>query len=319
MYESISYYDNNLIRVPSNMPSRMPSIQPTRQPSRQPTRQPSLQPTSHPSFDKRILRLSLSSSSIASKFYQNFIYLYLNLQPTSKVRITLSLYNADNLASPFLNAFVPSSFLLVRGGFRFIDSDTPIKYIHLKQVDPGTYQVNVNFSGPAASEFLTDFPNGLTSLTVSDKNDEPPTPQLVSAVVSPNGDKLTILFSSFTDRGNFIGEFSCDKLFSFRCASSSQCIWSSDLETSAYIFGMNCVIPGDHLILFSNHTIRAKCTADNPSICARWSLSSNTSTIVSSTIYSAIPVIQMPGPSIVRQCDLFTVDLKYCIGKLLFI
>jgi hypothetical protein len=182
----------------------------------------------------------------------------------------------------------------------------------------GTYKLNATLSGPSSLVDKLIFPAG-DLLVVKGAEEVLSPPTMKRSEFSSDGSKITVTFTSPTNRG---GVVPCLLLFELILSStsspsplpsSSLCVWTSD--SSLEISSLGSVIEvGDELVL-KGGVLKARCTSHVDPSCTKWDTNDLQSISITRPSVVMSPSVVILFPSELGPCDSLIVDLTASSGS----
>ena len=251
--------------------------------------------------------LSLSESSFSGGA-PNVVKVEVNSLPENFVSLS---FHVINPVSDLKFPLVPPTLTYLGNG-----SLTAVQYLSI-----GFDAMSSAFSSGASRLILSVQAKGISKsdyalvLTAPDvlvltANQEPPTPQLLTVVFSPQGTSLLVTFDSDTNLGGIKdSSFDCSKLFAFVRANSAVCQWNDLLSVTATLGSSGSIQPGDSFQLLGGN-IKAKCTLTSPSKCSSWNSTNQLTTSVLVPLQVLAPIVTISAPSVISKCDRLKIDIS---------
>ncbi|CAM9156743.1 unnamed protein product, partial [Ectocarpus fasciculatus] len=140
-------------------------------------------------------------------------------------------------------------------------------------------------------------------------------PVMMSAAFMASGIFVEVVFSAPSDKAKLNGIFSCDKLFEFNGAGSSQCQWSSTSAVRVALPPSSLLVPGNSFSLRGG-LVRAFCgAAVDVSFCAQWTASPRSTVAVARPVSPPVPAVVLSTPSLIGSCDNMIVNFVGSTGS----
>jgi hypothetical protein len=186
----------------------------------------------------------------------------------------------------------------------------------LLPLSAGSYVYNVSVSGPSAYQYEVRYAAADRSLTVLPATAPLPAPKLSAAVFSSDGTNVAISFDSNTDRGGVGAAFTCSSLFSFACATTSSCKWTSDTTVTVIVdTSPLCIAMGGRISLAPSAQLKALCTSANCDTSA-WSVASASAGVnLTAPAVAVVPTVAISSPTTIGECDSLTLDITSSTGS----
>ena len=271
-----------------------------------------------------------SSSIISSKFessvasLRNAITITLNARPSDSLDLCIVLINVNT--NSIRNISVPTAELGVIFPNTFNVKNTLTFQSSIYELPHGTYQVSVVVTGISASEYellYNSYNNSLPIIQSLPSASLLPIPKLMKALLANQGNYIIITFDSNTNKGRIASSiFDCDRLFSFHCASSSQCQWISKTIVYVYISCANTkddewIIPGDSITLLQNNLIKASGVDHYVNYEANdlKSVVNSRTILLEPPISPIIPNVIFNSPRIIGKCTPLILDITSSTGS----
>jgi hypothetical protein len=140
-----------------------------------------------------------------------------------------------------------------------------------------------------------------------------PAPALLSAVLSSDGAKLTVLFGSDTNRPTLSGTsaFACSYLTTFADSAKSTCNWENATALAITLPSLPTVAPGMAFKILGG-LIRAACASSAD--CTAYPYLSETTITVSAPLNPIKPAASLIAPKAVSYCSSVTLDATQSQG-----
>eukprot|EP00602_Paraphysomonas_sp_CaronLab_P009942 CAMPEP_0185035854 /NCGR_PEP_ID=MMETSP1103-20130426/27905_1 /TAXON_ID=36769 /ORGANISM="Paraphysomonas bandaiensis, Strain Caron Lab Isolate" /LENGTH=2281 /DNA_ID=CAMNT_0027573125 /DNA_START=277 /DNA_END=7122 /DNA_ORIENTATION=- len=256
----------------------------------------------------RVLSVDLASTSFTDdEDVTGALVLDVGIRPTSLTVTITTQYSTSAMGSTSTVAvFSPTSRTFTAS----VASTASMAY---KRSAVGYYTLTASLSGTSAGDYEVVYSLG-NSFTVNSSTVEPPPPVLSSARFSNSGNKITVRFSSATNRAGAFNILSkCHNVFSVAGISSKTlCVWLSDTVVDVFVAGNSGPSVGGSLTLMTN-TIKAKCTISAG--CSSWKYSPSTSVNILTALSPISPSVSIAGPTEIGACDALTFDIASSTGS----
>ena len=196
-------------------------------------------------------------------------------------------------------------------------------YLSYAGFDTATYNVYLDIGGPTQNEFT---PNVTTTVSVVGAGKPPAAPKLTVAQFGNTGSFVALTFDADTNKGGITAKasWSCNQLFKFPGASTTQCVWLSNSQVQA-TFGaissntnLSQILQPGNLVTVQSGVIQAVCRAGTP--CGSYSYlgpvgADGTTAVVVGPANPLLPTIQMIMPSALGPCSNLTADVSTSAGN----
>ena len=240
-----------------------------------------------------------------------------------------------NLTATVKNAIGQALFAVVLPGYvQFSSIGTSLtSSLSLTSLSTGNYSLELCIFGPDVADFAFQFGSSSSAVgfnvgksiltlpvTVFTPGTPLPAPILSQAVMSSDGSLIQVTFDAATNRaGRDIGTlFQCIAVFSFDCASISQCKWIDDTTAVISVKSLDyCIGPGSFLQLSPTVSLKASCgLATGCEDMARWQNSSTAIVLKVQRPASPVsPSIVLSLPTKLSSCSSLLFDLTSSIGN----
>jgi hypothetical protein len=178
----------------------------------------------------------------------------------------------------------------------------------------GCYRLSVFTTGPTTYKPLN------TTFAIRGMRQPPPVPKAVSAVLSSDGQQLSVSFDFATDQGfaKFPGfsasSFNCSKIFQFQYSAKSSCSWinSTTLVLRLPIFNSFTSISGTFITVLGG-VVRAECLAGTS--CGSYPFVSATTLKIQLPTNVLLPTVVLTAISALSPCDNVQLDPTLSTGS----
>ena len=144
---------------------------------------------------------------------------------------------------------------------------------------------------------------------------QPPTPSVVSVVISNDGLGAVMTFDSNTDKASKTTQFSCSTLLTFSGSSSATCFWRSQKELAVYFSTSSSVADvslGEQVTL-AGSKIRAACQVATD--CNSYTYVKTAKYNMTSPTHPIVPTVAVTSPSTFIECDQILIDPTTSAGR----
>jgi hypothetical protein len=177
----------------------------------------------------------------------------------------------------------------------------------------GSYRLNVSLAGSAQHDYKVMFPAG-DRLVVKRIEEFLSPPSIRHSKFSSDGSRVTVTFSSPTDRGGVWNVVSCFSLFaSSLLQSKARCLWITDSAVQIYSIGSSLNV-GDQLRI-KKGVLKARCTSKIDPFCSSWKSNDLQNVTISSPDEVLSPVVAVSMASEIGPCDDLNIDLTSSSGS----
>jgi hypothetical protein len=264
-----------------------------------------------------VVRAAASSVKDATSS-ANFVTLTVAARPAESIALYLHAYkvNVGGGVSPVSPPpFFPPTFTVPALSSGSSASSVTLTAA-LLPLSAGSYVYNVSVSGPSAYQYEVRYVAADRSLTVLPATAPLPAPKLSAAVFSSDGSNVVISFDSNTDRGGVGAAFTCSSLFSFACATTSACKWTSDTTVTVIVdTSPLCIAMGGRISLAPSAQLKALCTSANCDTSA-WSVASASAGVnLTAPAVAVVPTVAISSPTTIGECDSLTLDITSSTGS----
>jgi hypothetical protein len=182
----------------------------------------------------------------------------------------------------------------------------------------GSYRLNISLTGPSQADYEVVFPAGNVFI-VKGLEDVLSPPSVDGSEFTSDGSKITVTFSSPTNRGGVQNVIQCGVLFESLPLTSpslpptSRCVWTSDLSLEISSIGSSLEV-GDKL-LFKEGVLKARCTSKVDPSCSSWNSNEPQTITLTAPQVVMSPVVTLSLPSEIGPCDALVVDATSSSGS----
>ena len=271
---------------------------------------------------------TVSASLTASSYLEqqsatNVLSIAVSSRPSSSVEVSVQLFSVDEATGvTTLSRYTlfPSSFSVTS------TSPATLFRASLPAVPAGLYEYRLVLLGAAVGEYEVVYGSSQQRLEVISAITEPPTPTLTQAMFAKDGSFLTVAFSTSTNKGGTSTTFPCNALFSFSCASTSQCQWMDSTSVKVLLQGTPnndlCARVGSALSLVSSAQIKARCQAvgdtGDGKACSKystWATAAAVTVRIEAPVSPLAPSVSISAPAVLGSCDSLSLDVSGSSGS----
>ena len=196
-------------------------------------------------------------------------------------------------------------------------------YLSYAGYDTASYNVYLDIGGPSENEFTQ---NVTTSVSVVGAGKPPAAPKLTLAQFGDTGSFVALTFDADTNQGGITakGSWSCNQLFKFVGASSTQCVWMNNSQVQA-TFGsissntnLSQVLQPNNVVTVQSGLIQAICRSGTA--CGSYPYlgpvgADGTTAVVVGPNNPLLPNVILTMPSALGPCSNLTADVSTSTGN----
>ena len=196
-------------------------------------------------------------------------------------------------------------------------------YLSYAGFDTATYNVYLFIGGPTQNEFN---PNVTTTVSVVGAGKPPAAPKLTEAQFGNTGSFVALTFDSDTNQGGIIStsSWTCNQLFKFPGASTTQCVWKSNSLVQA-TFGsissstnVSSILQLGNLVTVLPGLIQGMCRSGTA--CGKYPYlgpagADGMTAIVVGPTNPLLPTVVLIMPTALGPCSNLTADLSTSTGN----
>jgi hypothetical protein len=255
---------------------------------------------------------SRAASVTEGQVVSNFLAVSTPYAPLQPLQGTVMLTNTAS-GAPVAAAVYPSTFTFTpaQGG-----TSGPSVSIALAALPAGIYTYTVTLTGATAAEYSVEYASTNT-LTVVAVGRPLPAPVLTTAQFSDDGSYVAVAFDSNTDRGKLSTRFPCNALFTFACATTSSCLWTSSREVRVYLdSSTGCAAVQSPLSVDASTTVlKAQCQSTSCETTSWPAADASTVLTIAAPASAIAPTVSVSAPSTIGDCDSLMLDVSASSGS----
>jgi hypothetical protein len=248
----------------------------------------------------------------------NFVTLTVAARPAESVALYLHAYkvNVGGAVSPVSPPpFFPPTFTVPALSSGSSASSVTLTAA-LLPLSAGSYVYNVSVSGPSAYQYEVRYAAADRSLTVLPATAPLPAPKLSGAVFSTDGTNVVFNFDSNTDRGGVGTAFTCSSLFSFACAETSSCVWTTGATVAAVVdASAGCASLDSPVSLVQGAVLKARCPLSSCDTNSWPFAPPSTTVLIAAPASAVVPTVAVSSPTTIGECDSLTLDITSSTGS----
>ena len=196
-------------------------------------------------------------------------------------------------------------------------------YLSYAGYDTASYNVYLSIGGPTQAEF---YDNTTTTVSVVGAGKPPSAPKLSVAQFGNTGSFVSLAFDTDTNQGGITSttSWTCDQLFKFPGASTTQCVWLNKVQLQA-TFGsissntnLSQVLQLGNVVTVRPGLIQAVCRSGTT--CGRYPYlgpvgADGTTAVVVGPKNPLLPTVALIMPSSLGPCSNLTADVSTSTGS----